>query len=57
MTLTGNLERLIPFVGTILQNQIGPLGYDLLNLAGGPQLTLYQEMTFTPDPKVRLYVQ
>jgi hypothetical protein len=54
VTLTGNLERLIPFVGTILQNQIGPIGYDLLNLAGGPQLTLYQDMTFTPDPKVRL---
>ncbi len=52
--LTGNLERLIPFVGTILQNEIGPIGYDLLNLASGPELTLYQEMTFTPNPQVRL---
>ena len=54
MTLTGNLEKLIPFIGPILQNSIGPLGYDLLNLSGGPQLELYQDMTFTPDPKVRL---
>ncbi len=48
VTLTGNLEQLIPFVGTILQRQIGPLGYDLLNLDGGPQIGLYQDMTLLP---------
>lgn len=54
VTLTGNLEKLIPFIGGWLHNSIGPLEYDLLQLSGGPQVGLYQEMTFTPQPRVRL---
>ncbi|MFN0127284.1 MAG: choice-of-anchor tandem repeat NxxGxxAF-containing protein [Verrucomicrobiales bacterium] len=54
VTLTGNLEKLIPFVGGWLHNSIGPFEYDLLQLSGGPQIGLYQDMTFTPQPRVRL---
>lgn len=54
VTLQGDLEKIVPAIGPFLSNSIGPIGYDLLNLAGGPRLNLYQEFTFTPDPKVRL---
>jgi len=54
VTLTGNMEKLIPFVGGFLHNSIGPFEYDLLQLKGGPELGLYQEMSFTPDPQLKL---
>jgi hypothetical protein len=52
--LTGNMEKLIPFVGGFLHNEIGPFEYDLLQLKGGPELSLYQKMTFTPRPQLEL---
>jgi hypothetical protein len=64
-TLTGNgqqsvlrldvdLEKLVPFIGGLLSNSIGPFGYNLLSVVGGPDLSVYQNFSFTPDPKVLL---
>jgi hypothetical protein len=53
-TVDGDLEKLIPFIGTVLHNSLGPFDYDLLHVGGGPVLNVYQDQTFTPDPQVRL---
>ena len=49
-----DLEKLIPFIGTVLHGDLGPLHYDLLHVKGGPVLSVYQDQTFSPDPKLRL---
>jgi hypothetical protein len=54
ITLQGQAEKLVPFIGPFLSNSIGPIGYDLLTTLGGPALNLYQDFTFTPNPRVRL---
>ncbi len=54
VSLQGQAEKLVPFIGPFLSNSVGPIGYDLLTTLGGPQLSLYQDFTFTPTPRVRL---
>ncbi len=54
LSVQGNMEKLIPLVGPILQNSLGPFEYDLLQLKGGPVVSLTQQMTFTPTPRVKL---
>ena len=48
-----NLDDLLPLVD-LLSNEIGPFGYNLLSLQGGPTLSLYQDFSFTPRPEVAL---
>jgi hypothetical protein len=50
-----DFEKLVPFIGGLLSNSIGPFGYDLLQVVGGPDLSVYQNFSFTPDPQVLLF--
>jgi len=54
VTLQGNIDDLIPFVGPFLSGAIGPFGYDLASLEGGPSVGLYQNLSFTVTPRVQL---
>jgi hypothetical protein len=49
-----SLEKLVPVIGAFLSNTIGPFGYNLLSVDGGPNLGLYQNFSFAPDPKAVL---
>jgi len=50
-----NVDQLIPFVGQILQSNIGPVGYDLLSVTPDISLGIKQEITF--DPKLMVDLQ
>jgi hypothetical protein len=52
--INASLDKLVPLVGAVLSNNIGPIGYTLLSVTGGPQLSLYQNFGFTPTPAVDL---
>ena len=54
LTLQGQLEKFIPVIGPILSNTYGPFGYTLVKVEGGPTLNVYQDLTFTPQPSVKL---
>ena len=54
LSLQADFDKIVPVVGAVLSNRIGPIGYSLLSTDGGPVLSLYQEMTFTPRPRVQL---
>ena len=54
LTINGSLDKLAPFVGPILTNNFGPIGYTLLSATLGPQLSLYQNFSLTPNPAVDL---
>jgi hypothetical protein len=49
-----SLEKLVPAIGSFLSNSIGPFGYNLLSVNGGPNLGVYQDFAFTAQPKVDL---
>lgn len=49
-----DLEKLIPLIGPLLHNSIAGVEYDLLNISGAPVVSVYQDQTFTPDPRVQL---
>lgn len=48
------VEKLVPVVGPLLSNNVGPLGYTLLETQGGPSLKLVQSFRFTITPRVTL---
>lgn len=54
LQLNLNLEKLVPLVGAFLSNSIGPFGYTLATATGGPNLGIYQDFTFRPEPMVDL---
>jgi hypothetical protein len=52
--IDASLDQLVPLVGAALHNSIPPISYTLLGASGGPQLSLYQNFSFTPTPTVDL---
>lgn len=49
------IDRLFPFIGPFLTNDIGPIGYSILGMAGGPRLGLYQDFRLNVAPTVTLH--
>ena len=54
ISFEGAVEKLVPVVGPLLSNNLGPLGYTLLETQGGPSLKLIQSFRFTITPRVTL---
>ena len=56
LRLDTDVEKLVPVIGGILHNSIPPLltPYDLAHIGLAPKISLYQDLTLTPDPRVRL---
>ncbi|TWT42975.1 hypothetical protein [Botrimarina hoheduenensis] len=54
VSLQAQLEKLVPVVGAFLSNKVGPFGYTIVETLGGPTLNLYQDVSFTPQPRVEL---
>ncbi|MBI2800854.1 MAG: hypothetical protein HYX63_11350 [Gammaproteobacteria bacterium] len=50
-----NVGQLIPFVGQLLQSNVGPFGYDLLSVTPTVSLGIRQSITF--DPKLMVDLQ
>lgn len=54
LSFNADLEKLIPFVGAFLNQAVGPFNVTLLNVAGGPILSLYQDFQLNVLPTVTL---
>jgi hypothetical protein len=55
LSLGIDVDQLLPIVGAILHNSIGPFAYDLASIEPTIALGLQQQMTFTPQPMVNLH--
>lgn len=54
LSLNASFEKLLPFVGALLRQSIGPFDVTLLSVDGGPILSLYQDFKLDVMPKVTL---
>ncbi len=54
ITLNGDLEKLVPFIGPFLRVGVGPAEVKLLGVSGGPKLSLYQDFDVDVKPRVEL---
>jgi hypothetical protein len=50
-----DVDQLVPLVGQILHNSLGPFSYDLLSIQPTIGLTLHQELIFDPTLMVNLH--
>ncbi len=52
---SGAIDKLFPFIGPFLTNDIGPIGYSILGMSAGPRLSLYQNFRLEVAPRVTLH--
>ena len=54
ITVLGSLDDFIPFVGSVLDGNIGPFGYTIASTDGGPSFGIYQDFRLEVTPRLRL---
>jgi hypothetical protein len=54
LSFNAAIEKLIPFVGAFLRQEIGPFDLTLLSIDGGPIFSLYQDFKLSVMPEVAL---
>ncbi len=54
ISLNANLEQLLPFIGPLIHQHIGPVNLQLLSISGGPSLDVYQDFRVRLIPEVTM---